>query len=135
MMRKALVLVLSGLAAAGCAHRPVNPNAVAVQGVIVDGKGKDRGQIMADGDECAGIAQATAPANKAVTGAIAGAVFGALLGAATYRAGGLSGNSGATYGSAVGALTGGASGAGHAAHDYRTVLRNCMIGRGHIPLN
>lgn len=129
------MLMLCGVVAAGCAHRPVNPNAVAVQGIIVDGKGKDRGSIYNDGEECAGIAQATAPGERAAGGAVAGAVIGGLLGAIAFRAVGLSGNDGARFGAGVGGVQGAVGGAAHGAHDYRTVLRNCMIGRGHIPLN
>lgn len=132
-MKIALAICL--MFACGCAHRPINPDAVVIRGMVLDAKGKDRGALWRDGDECAAIAEATAPENKIAAGAIAGAVFGALLGAATYRAGGLSGNSGAGYGAAVGAIGGTAGGASSAAGDYRTVLRNCMIARGHIPLN
>jgi hypothetical protein len=131
----ALVLIAS-VALAGCArHRITNPDAVNVQGLIVDGKGKDLAKLQQDGVECAGIAQAAAPAARAVAGAIAGAVAGALLGALVFRSSGLSGNAGATFGSGVGALTGAGEGAASGAQDYRTVLRNCMAGRGHMPLN
>jgi len=135
-MKKALVVLLGcGIAASGCAHRTVNPDAVVVRGMVLDGKGKDRGQIVRDADECAAVAETTNPQGKALAGAIAGAVVAGLLGAATWRAGGLSGNRGASFGGAVGAIGGGAEGAAAGAMDYRTVLRNCMIGRGHIPLN
>lgn len=135
-MKVALVGVVCGaIAISGCAHRPVNPDAVVVRGMVLDGKGRDRGQIIRDADECAALAEATNPQGKALAGAIAGAVIGGLIGAATWRAGGLSGNRGATFGSAVGAVGGGTDGAAGAAQDYRIVLRNCMIGRGHVPLN
>ena len=137
-MNKALIAVLAvAVMTTGCAHRQVraNPDAVYVQGIIVDGKNRDREAIIRDGNECAGIAAETAPAEKAVGGAVAGAVIGALLGAVTYRAGGLSGNNGAGYGAAAGAIGGSAGGAARGAAEYRVVLRNCMIGRGHAPLN
>lgn len=137
-MDKALIVVLGiAVMTSGCAHRQVraNPDAVYVQGIILDGKDRDKEAIVRDGNECAGIAAATAPGDKAVAGAVAGAVVGALIGAVTYRAGGLSGNSGAGYGAAAGAIGGTAGGAARGAAEYRVVLRNCMIGRGHAPLN
>lgn len=133
--------ILAGIAAAavalnGCAHRPPNPDAIAIgAGLLVDGKGRDHALIRADGHECHEIALATHPEAQAAAGAIAGAVVGALLGAVIFRGSGLSGSRGASYGAASGALGGGTGGAAHGAQDLKTVLRNCMLGRGHQPLN
>lgn len=135
---KTVVLAIAGvaLAATGCAHRPINPDAIAIgAGLLVDGKGRDAARIRQDGAECHDIAQSTDPAGRAVAGAVAGALVGALLGAVIYRGSGLSGNSGAGYGAAAGALGGGTGGAAAGVQDMRTVLRNCMLGRGHVPLN
>lgn len=134
---KTLSLALGAVVAvAGCAHRPPNPDAIAIgAGLIVDGKGRDHARIRQDGAECYDIAQATDPAGKAVAGAVAGVVVGALLGATIFRGSGLSGNRGASYGAATGALSGGTGGAAAGAQDMKTVLRNCMLGRGHVPLN
>lgn len=132
----AFIVVLL-IAASGCATRPgrVNPDAVYVAGMIIDAKGKDRQKVLQDGGECEGIARETAAGERTVGGAIAGAVVGALWGALVYRATGDSGNAGAAYGAAAGALGGGLGAAASGAQDYKTVLRNCMIGRGHQPLN
>jgi outer membrane lipoprotein SlyB len=136
VMRTVIALASAAILIAGCAHRPINPDAVRLSsGIIIDGKGKDRGQVLQDGEECAAIAQETNPAGRAAAGAVAGAVVGALLGAVIFRASGVSGNAGAGYGAAAGAIGGAGDGAAGGAHDYRTVLRNCMIGRGHRPLN
>lgn len=137
---KIRLVILTAAAAAvsltGCAHRAVNPNAVNIGGgLVVDATGKDRGRVMKDADDCQGIAQATAPEEKVAAGAVAGAVAGALLGALIWRATGDSGNAGAAYGAGLGALSGTGSGAANAAANYATVLRNCMLQRGHAVLN
>lgn len=138
-MRRALVGAVLGvftLAAAGCASRPVNPNAVNIgNGMVVDGTGKDRGLIMKDSEECQGIAQATNPEEKVAAGAVAGAVAGALIGALIFRGSGLSGNRGASYGAGMGAVSGTGTGAANAAVNFKIVLRNCMLQRGHPVLN
>ena len=132
----AFVVVAAAAMLPGCAHRPVNPNAVNIgSGLVVDATGKDRGRVMKDADECQGIAQATAPEETVAAGAIAGAVAGALIGALIWRATGDSGNAGAAYGAGLGALSGTGSGAADAAANYSTVLRNCMLQRGHPVLN
>jgi outer membrane lipoprotein SlyB len=134
--RSAAGCLASLLLLSACAHRPVNPDAVFIAGgLIVDGKGRDRAAIQHDGNECVGIANATQPEAKAAEGAVAGAVAGALLGALIFRGSGLSGNRGAAYGAGAGALGGASGGAAAGGHDFRVVLRNCMIGRGHVPLN
>lgn len=136
-MKAILLCIVCIFAASGCATRAArtNSNAVHVAGMLIDGKGKDITKLLADGQECEAIAQETAPAGRAVAGAIAGAVVGALWGALVYRATGSSGNAGAAYGAGAGAIGGTLGGAGAGAQDYNTVLRNCMIGRGHYPLN
>jgi outer membrane lipoprotein SlyB len=136
-MKKPLVaLIAAGLITPGCAHPPLNPDTVVLSsGIIIEAKGKDRQAVISDGSECAGIADATHPQGRAAAGALAGAVVGALFGALLYRSAGLSGNSGATSGAGAGALGGATGGAAAGAQDYKTVLRNCMAGRGHRPLN
>lgn len=120
----------------GCAQRPVNPNAVSIgSGLVVDATGRDRTAVVRDAEECQGIAQATAPEEKVAARAIAGAVAGALIGALIWRATGDSGNAGASYGAGFGAISGTGSGAANAAANYSTVLRNCMLQRGHAVLN
>ena len=138
-MKRAVIILIgvSMLSAQGCAHRAriANPDAIYVQGMLLDAKGKDREKLAQDGNECAAIAQETAPTDRAVAGAIVGAAAGALLGALVFRGSGLSGNRGATFGAGVGGLSGAGEGAAAGHQDYKTVLRNCMIGRGHMPLN
>lgn len=132
----AIVLSIVTLVTAGCASRPVNPNAVNIgNGMVVDGTGKDRGLIMKDSEECQGIAQATNPEEKVAAGAVAGAVAGAIIGALIFRGSGLSGNRGASYGAGMGAVSGTGTGAANAAINFKTVLRNCMLQRGHSVLN
>lgn len=136
--RAIVFAVAIALTATGCANRQIraaNPHAITVNGMIIDAKGKDKNQIQTDANECATVAQETAPGERAVTGAVVGAVAGALIGALVFRSVGLSGNDGATYGAGWGGLSGGGNAAAAGAQDYRTVLRNCMIGRGHYPLN
>lgn len=135
-MKRIATIAAVALVLPGCAHRPVNPDAIAIGGgLIVDGKGKDHARIRQDGAECHAIAQSTNPEGQAAAGAIAGAVVGALLGAVIFRGSGLSGNRGASYGAASGAIGGGTGGAANGALDFKSVLRNCMVGRGHVPLN
>lgn len=134
--RRVIAALIIVAVSAGCAHRPVNPNAVNIgSGLVVDATGKDRARVAADAEECQGIAQATAPEEKVAAGAVAGAVAGALLGALIWRATGSSGNAGAAYGAGMGALSGTGAGAANAAANYTTVLRNCMLQRGHVVLN
>jgi hypothetical protein len=135
-VRTLIVIATAAVFAAGCASRPVNPNAVNIgNGMVVDGTGKDRNLIISDANDCQGIAQATNPEEKVATGAVVGAIAGALLGAVIYRGSGLSGNSGAGYGAALGAISGTGAGASDAAVNLKVVLRNCMLQRGHRVLN
>lgn len=130
-----LAIILTSMTL-GCSTRPVNPNAVNIgHGMVVDGTGRDRSAIMGDANDCQGIAQATNPEERIATGAVVGAIAGALLGAVIYRGSGLSGNSGAGYGAALGAISGTGGGASDAAMNFKVVLRNCMIQRGHRVLN
>jgi hypothetical protein len=136
MICKIITFTSICLALMACATRPVNPNAIQVDGgLIVDGTGKDHSKIRQDAADCSGIAEATNPTGNAAAGAAAGAVIGAIAGAILFRAAGLSGNDGAAYGAGMGALSGGTNAAAGAAQDFRTVARNCMLARGHAVLN
>lgn len=137
-MKRFPITVLMVTLAAGCATAPRmggGDSVVVAGGLIVDGKGKDRNRILQDGNECTAIAQETNPEGRAAAGAAAGAIFGALVGALVFRGSGLSGNRGAGYGAGLGALSGAGGGAAAGAQDMQTVMRNCMAGRGHVPLN
>jgi hypothetical protein len=138
MKRAIAIAVAVAVSIGGCAtpaRTGVGTSVVTAGGLIFDAKNVGRDQLINDGNECAVIASESNAGEQAAAGAIAGAAFTALLGALIFRGSGLSGNRGATYGAGLGALTGGASGAAHGAQDFKTVMRNCMLSRGHRPLN
>ena len=137
-MKRIAACVLIVVLVAGCATQPRVGGAYSIVvsgGLIIDGKDKDRQKILSDATECTAIAQETNPEGRAAAGALAGAVVGALLGALIFRGSGLSGGTGAGYGAGAGALGGVTGGAAEGAQDFKTVMRNCMLGRGHQTLN
>ena len=92
--------------------------------------GTDRVKIDADLSDCQAYArQVAGAADRALAGAIAGALIGAGLNAALGVKG--QGNEMAAFG----AVTGGLQAAGEGARDQQSVIRNCMVGRGHRVLN
>jgi len=118
-MRTILAIAVLALVA-GCAYRPV-----------VDPKmSKNPERFDADLAECRQLAEGGTSGGGATVG---GAAVGAALGAGIAAA---SGNRDAMGGAAgAGAVIGGAKGAGGSAREKRTIVRNCLKGRGHAVLN
>jgi hypothetical protein len=119
LMRNVVAIAVLALLA-GCAYRPV-----------VDPKtSKNPERFDADLAECRQIAEGNTSGGGA---ALAGAGIGAAIGAGVAAA---SGNRDAVGGAAgAGAVIGGAKGAGGSAREKRTIVRNCLKGRGHAVLN
>ena len=110
-----LALSLSGCATSGANYRP-----------LIDAKSVDMNRFETDLGECRQYAlQVAGAGEKAAGGAIAGALFGALLAAAA--GGGYDRGASARVGLLTGAVSGGASGE----QDQRTVIKNCLGGRGY----
>ena len=115
---KLLTIALAGFAA-GCAWRP-----------MVDPKTTDMARFETDLTECKQIAEQGPGAG---TGAAGGAAVGYALGQVVART---TGNSHVANEAGRGAaVIGGAKGAGAGEQGKRTVLRNCLAGRGHKVLN
>lgn len=91
---------------------------------IVDRPGTSYG---ADLQDCqAYAARLPSAGDGAVAGAVAGAIFGALLGAAFHV-----GSRDTAWAGALGGATGGAA---RSEQDQRSVIANCMRGRGYAVL-
>ncbi len=101
----------------GCAPVPYRP--------VID-QGAPLGNYDADMSACTQLAQQRPAGNATAGGAAVGAIFGALLGAAV-------GLRGANLGqvAAAGAVSGGAQGAGVSMAQQRSIIANCMSGRGY----
>jgi len=108
-----IVLTLTGCA--GANYRP-----------LVDTKGVDLNRLESDLGECQQYASQVAGAgSSAAAGAIAGALFGAILAAAAGK--GYDQGATARVGLVTGALGGGMEGD----NGQRSVVKNCMAGRGY----
>ena len=109
------------LGAAACAqsYRP-----------IVDMQGVDEARYEADLAECRNYAQQVSPAGDAVSGGLVGGLIGAAVGSAVGAA---VGNvaSGAVVGGAAGGATGVAAGGSRGYSRQKTVINNCLSGRGY----
>lgn len=112
------MLVLAGLAAAGCAGKS-KP--------IIDPAGVDMVQYEKDLAECEQIAQQVEQkaGEKAAGGALVTGAIGAVLG----------GSDGAKKGVGVGAIGGAARGAGETSRERAKVVKNCLRNRGYSVLN
>lgn len=111
----AIVALMTGCATRGANFAP-----------MVDGKGRDGGDIATNTAECQAYAQQQAGAG---TGAVAGAIIGALFMAALAPRGYRNNWAGS------GALVGGASGAVGANESQEAIVRRCLQGRGFSVLN
>lgn len=98
---------------------------------IVDMKGVNSYQYEQDLEECSTYADEVALGQKTAEGAVAGAVVGAAVGAIWD---GHRGNS-VERSAATGAVLGGAGGAGSGVSERRSVVKNCLRGRGYRVLN
>lgn len=123
MMKRAGVLVLV-VGLVGCAgYRPV-----------VDLRGADTGQYGRDLAECQAYAEQVSPVEQSLVGGLLGGLFGAALGAATGAALGDPGT-GAAVGAASMGVVGAGAGAAQGADAQRSIIRNCLAGRGYRVLN
>ena len=105
---------------AGCAHGGANYRP------LIDTKGADASRLEQDLGECQAYArQVAGAADQAVAGALIGAALGAVLAAAA----GSRYDRGAS--ARVGAVSGIVGGAAQGETDQRSVVRNCMSGRGY----
>jgi hypothetical protein len=97
---------------------------------VVDTKGLDQQKFQQDMAECRMLADQVNVTEDGVTDGLIGAGFGAAAGAAL---GALSGNAGmgAATGSVVGAFGAGGTGAVSAAQRQKTIMNNCLTGRGY----
>lgn len=113
----ALTAVMAGCANTGAKWTPIidRPNASAESDIIQCQQ--HAGRVMSAGQK-----------------AVVGAFVGALLGAAASSS--LGGSDRARSDSmAIGAFSGAGSGAASGENEQRTIIRNCMIRRGHSVLN
>lgn len=123
-MKKTITIIAAALALTGCAAT----NTGAAFSPLIDGA--DRIRIEADLHDCQAYAkQVAGAADRALAGAVAGALIGGLFNAALGING--QGNEMAAFGAVTGALEGATSGA----KDQQSIIRNCMVGRGHRVLN
>lgn len=122
----ATTLVLASLT--GCATNPLtNPFTSETYNFIVD---RPSETYTTDHVQChAHARQLASVAEQAVAGAAAGALVGALF-AAAVGAKGYRNEAAMAYG-----LAGGLGGAVKADTDKRSIVRNCLQGRGHNILN
>lgn len=97
---------------------------------IVDTKGIDKAQYDTDLEECRAYADQVDATNEGVTNGAIGAVGGAAVGAILGALGGDAG-AGAAMGTAVGGLGGGGIGASKAVDRQKTIINNCLKGRGY----
>ncbi len=119
-----ITIITAAIALTGCA----TGNTGASFSPIIDGA--NPAQAAADLWACQAYArQVEGAADRAVAGAVAGALIGGLLNAALGVKG--QGNEMAAFGAVTGAL----EGAGSGAKDQKSIVRNCMAGRGHRVLN
>jgi len=97
---------------------------------VVDPAMSDMTTYEQDLQACQGIAREQSVAGGAAGGALVGATAGSIVGAvigAFFGDAGAGAAFGAGYGGATGAVEGTASGLG----GQETIIKNCMIGRGH----
>ena len=119
---KRVFAIFTAMALVGCANTGANFSP------LIDGSNRDK--ISADLSDCRQYAtQVAGAADRAVAGAIVGALIGGALNAAIGAKG--YGNEAAAFGAVTGAL----EGAGGGARDQQSIIRNCMVGRGHRVLN
>lgn len=116
-----VAVIVAASLTAGCAipqHRP-----------IVDMQGKSYANFQQDVEECTALSKQVGAGSQALDGAAGGAVIGALMGMA------LGGRSFAGAGAKAGLLGGLVGGASRGVGEERTVLSNCLRGRGYSVLN
>lgn len=143
MRKNALVLgVCASLAAvAGCADRPTSedPHVVTLPGsglrfAVKDAN--DRHLIVENGKECEHMADGLGNAAHPGRAVAASGAENAVVGGVIYGLSGASAVAGAVLGGVGGALAGGAVPVARGdVPDYGTIVRNCMQGMGHKPID
>ena len=97
--------------------------------IIIDTQGVDMRQYHEDLTDCRAYADQVAVGERTVKSGVGGAVIGGAIGA-------IVGNSNtAQKGAGVGAVTGVVKGAKSGHREKRTIVRNCLRGRGYRVLN
>jgi uncharacterized protein YcfJ len=129
MIKKASLILVSGLALGGCATYG------GWQPVVDSRSDPNAAMIPQDTEECKMIArQAGSTGTDTAKGVAAGGLLGAAAGAAI---GAVTGNPGS--GAAIGAAAGGIGGGAHQGissdEQYKRAFINCMRGRGHNVIN
>ncbi|MGB0697443.1 MAG: hypothetical protein ACPGOY_17460 [Rhodospirillaceae bacterium] len=123
-LRLGSVLAIGALMAACTSHRPaVDPTTSA-----------NPAAYESDLAECQQIASQNNAAGETVLGTLGGAAVGAALGAAVGAIAGAPAT-GAATGAAVGGIGTGAAVGVTASQEQKTIIDNCMRGRGHNVLN
>lgn len=97
---------------------------------IVDMKGVDNARYQQDLSECRQYAGQVDVAEDTATDTLIGAGIGAALGAAVGAIGGDPGT-GAAIGATAGGIGGGASGGMSSAQRQKSIINNCLAGRGY----
>ncbi|MDY3331666.1 MAG: glycine zipper family protein [Pelistega sp.] len=115
LMKYSMVAILATTTLAACSsYRP-----------IVDSKGQDMTRYEQDLKECQALADQVSPTGNAALGAGISAALGAAIGA-------IAGNSSsAAIGAGIGAVSGGAGGGLSGADKQKSVIQQCLAGRGY----
>lgn len=121
--RLAVITLLGTALLAGCASRGGGSQP------IVDLKGVDPARYQRDLAECQAYAAQVDVRGEVGRSALGGAIIGGAMGAIVGN------HETAERMAGVGAVTGTARGGVRAVQERRTVLRNCLVGRGYRVLN
>jgi len=117
---KKLMVAAAAISIFGCAaYRP-----------IVDMRNVNKYQYEYDLKECQAYAKQISPSTNAVVGLGVGGVIGGGLGAIVGAFFGCAGD-GAALGAALGGAQGAAGGAAGGVVAQKTIINNCMMGRGY----
>lgn len=120
LARPIALAVSAALALGGCANTGANYRP------MVDTKDVDMTRFESDLSDCSAYAARTAGAAEM---AAVGAVVGALIGAVLATTGGAKRDRGEI--ARVGAVSGALGAAADGERDQRTIIRNCLSGRGY----
>ena len=129
MNKKATTAICAALSV-GCATQPQGHRTL----VDTYAPGFSHEQYRVDMDQCNGFAAqrpvGESAANGAMGGLVVGALFGAIVGSAYDDTG-----YGAAYGAALGTTSGAVQGAASGVEAQRSIVRECMRGRGYRVLD
>lgn len=107
-------LIVAGLLSACTSYRP-----------IVDTKGQDMTHYEQDLQECQALAEQVSATGSAFLGAGISAAIGAAIGAIVGN------GASAAVGAGIGAVSGGAAGGLSGADKQKSVIQQCLAGRGY----